>query len=69
MKTKKFRKLRVNKETIVHLNVGAMRNLKGGGDTDFCPTDTCNTCALCDDTANCPLTGGGSIQPWCTVLC
>jgi len=63
MKTKKSRKLTLNKETIAHLNGRAMKNLVGGVDTDLC-TVTCQTCALCGDTANCPLTDGET-SPWC----
>jgi len=67
MKTKKSRKLTLNKETIAHLNGRAMRNLVGGVDTDLCPTYSyCQTLALCGDTANCHLEEGGS-QPWCTA--
>ena len=68
MKTKKSKKLRFKKETIVHLNSGAMRNLKGGADTDFCPTVTCQTCDdLCNDTANCHLEGDTTLPTFCPL--
>lgn len=66
MKTKKFRMLGLNKETIVHLNVGAMRNIKGGDDTVFCDF---SQGTLCCETVICHTTWGPTGKPWCTALC